>query len=78
MQRSYAPTMISTLIVGGFIAVMFVWLTRPIPNMTEGGLTVLNQLVGALTLAFGQVISYWLGSSAGSKTKDGVIETLSK
>jgi len=33
----------------------------------------LSQLVGALTIAFGNVVGYYLGSSSASKGKDAVI-----
>ena len=33
----------------------------------------LQQLVGALTIAFGNVVGYYLGSSSASKGKDAVI-----
>ena len=39
---------------------------------------VLSQLVGALTIAFGNVVGYYLGSSVGSKNKDGVIAQLTQ
>jgi uncharacterized membrane protein YeaQ/YmgE (transglycosylase-associated protein family) len=72
-HRQYAATIISVMVVSGFFGVLFLWLTRPIPNMSEGALTALNILLGSLGAAFVQVISYWIGSSAGSRQKDAVI-----
>lgn len=75
--RSYAPGIISVLVVLGFFVVLFIWIYTPI-DLTERGMTVLNNLVGALTLAFGQVIQYWLGSSATSRNKDQALQRIAE
>lgn len=60
---------VSTIVTTGFLAVVVLWLVRPI-NITGEALTVLNILVGSLSAAFTTVVSYYLGSSAGSARKD--------
>jgi hypothetical protein len=65
--RLDGSVIVSCVVTIGFIGVLFLWLYRPIavPNSE-----VLNVLVGTLAAGFGQVVNYWLGSSAGSKKKD--------
>lgn len=65
-----APAIVSVLVTLGFLAVLFIWLWRPVPNQGEGAITVINIMVGSLGTAFAQVVYFWLGSSAGSKDKD--------
>lgn len=63
---SWAPVVISALIVTGYFGCIYMLflVNRSWDERTSG---LLNNLFGALTLAFGQVANYWLGSSAGSK-----------
>ena len=62
-----APT-VSVVVTAGFFAVTAIVAFAPV-TADAGRAAMLNQLIGALTLAFGSVISYWLGSSAGSARK---------
>ena len=73
----HAPIVVSILVVAGFLAVVFIWLVRPLQSQSEGVLTVVNILVGSLGTAFSQTVQYWLGSSAGSKNKDEIIKQAS-
>lgn len=66
-----APT-VSIIVTLGFVTVLLVWMMHP-PSSDPLTLTVLNILVGALGSSFTSVVSYWLGSSMGSKQKDDVI-----
>lgn len=63
---AWAAPIISVVVVAGFFACTLVMLfvERTWDERTAG---LLNTLYGALILGFGQVTSYWLGSSAGSK-----------
>lgn len=63
-----APT-VSVIVVIGFVTLMSLWLFHP-PTSDPALLSVLNIMVGTLASAFGAVVQYWLGSSAGSKQKD--------
>ena len=63
--RSYFPATLSTFVTAGFFGIlvtMLVWEYKP----TEPLLIML----GALGAAFGAVVNFWLGSSAGSQRKD--------
>lgn len=63
---AWAPVVISTLIVAGFFACVFLLFVFE-REWSERQAGLLNTLFGALVLSFGQVGNYWLGSSAGSK-----------
>ena len=63
---SWAPVVISALIVGGFFTCVYM-LFLVERNWDERTANLLNVLFGALTVSFTQVANYWLGSSAGSK-----------
>lgn len=66
---AYAPPVVSALVVVGFflcIIMLFV-VERSWDERTAG---LMNALFGALTISFGQVCNYWLGSSRGSAAKD--------
>lgn len=60
-----APT-ISVVVLATFGAVMFLALTRSLPTGSE---TLLNMLLGSLAAMTTSVVSYWVGSSAGSAAK---------
>lgn len=66
--RSYFPATLSTFVTIGFFSIlitMLVWEYKP----TEPLLIML----GALGAAFGAVVNFWLGSSAGSQRKDALL-----
>lgn len=63
---AWGAPMVSFLIVLGYffcIWRLFIVQTDMPPNVFQ----LLNVMFGALSLAFGQVCNYWLGSSAGSR-----------
>jgi hypothetical protein len=66
---AWAPPIISAIIVSGFFlcVVMLFVVERSWDERTAG---LMNALFGALTISFGQVCNYWLGSSRGSAAKD--------
>jgi hypothetical protein len=66
--RSYFPATLSTFVTAGFFGIlvtMLVYEYKP----TEPLLIML----GALGAAFGAVVNFWLGSSAGSQRKDALL-----
>lgn len=66
--RSYFPATLSTFVTAGFFSIlvtMLVYEYKP----TEPLLIML----GALGAAFGAVVNFWLGSSAGSQRKDALL-----
>lgn len=63
---AWGAPMVSALIVSGyFFCIYQLFIVKAdLPNNT---FQLLSVMFGALSLAFGQVCNYWLGSSAGSK-----------
>lgn len=58
---------VSSLVLVTFATVMSLALTRSLPQGSE---TILNMLLGTLAAMATSVVSYWVGSSAGSARKD--------
>jgi apolipoprotein N-acyltransferase len=74
-MKGLAPAICSALAVvvfAGFVVLLFL---KAIP---EGMKDPLMLLAGAASAGYGQVLSYWLGSSAGSAKKDEAITKLSE
>ncbi len=71
---AWGPIVISVVVVIMFCSLLIVWVMRP-PTMSEASFTVVNLLVGTLVMAFGQVINFYLGSSASSRNKDYTLGT---
>jgi hypothetical protein len=69
---AWAPAAISVLVIVFYGSLLIVWIVRP-PSMSDAAFTVLNMLIGVLVVAFGQVINFYLGSSASSRGKDAAI-----
>lgn len=74
---AWAPVVISAIITIGFfacVALLFVFER----TWDERQANLLNTLFGALIIAFGQVGSYWLGSSAGSKRSGDAVRQIAE
>ena len=69
------PTIVSCLVVVGFILVVTVLLVRPIA-LDDHSSSILTLLVGALANEFGHVVQFHIGSSTGSKAKDDILHQL--
>jgi len=69
---AWGPVIVSTIVVGGFFLVLYQLISGDITiDTTNQGLwQIVNIAVGALTAGFATVISFWLGSSQGSRKKD--------
>lgn len=68
--RSWVPALLSVLITIGYFAVlggMLFGITKE-PNQT-----VLNIMLGSLTTAWAQVLSFWFGTTMGSAQKTDII-----
>lgn len=72
--NDWGRVLVSVIVVAGFLTVVVLVLTTKM----QGNATseVLLVLLGALSAAFGQVVSYWVGSSASSSAKDQTISTM--
>lgn len=73
-MNDWGRVLVSIVVVAGFIGILILVLTTKV----QGTATSEVQLVmlGALAAAFGQVVSYWVGSSASSSAKDVTISTM--
>jgi|SRR5215218_5784830 len=69
----YAPAVLSVLIVFGFILLTGAMLFKSVPDSN-----VAMVLFGTLSTAFGQVLSFWLGSSKGSRDKDALLAAVAQ
>lgn len=73
---AWGAPIVSVLVVAGYFTVM--WrLFGADSDAPPNVFALLNMLFGALTIGFGQVCNYWLGSSAGSKAKDDALRSRS-
>lgn len=66
---SWGAPIVSVLVVIGFLSVLGIFFFGTFPE-GQAAQSVANMLLGALAIAFGQVVNYWLGSSVGSQRKD--------
>lgn len=69
------PTIISCLVVTGFMGVLVLLILKPLQIDTQIG-DILKILIGSLGAKFGDVVQYHIGSSAGSRDKDGMMHQL--
>lgn len=63
---AWGAPVVSLVIVGSFVTLCFMVLTKSIP---EGSDAIANVLMGSMAAMATQVANYWLGSSAGSADK---------
>lgn len=70
---AYGALVASAIVLISFGTVMTLTLTRTIPTGSD---TILNVLLGSLSAMATSVVSYWVGSSAGSARKDDHIARL--
>ncbi len=71
---AWGPVVVSIVVtVGFFLALIYLIQGGLSPEKTQADpalLQIVNIAVGALTAAFATVVSFWLGSSSGSRNKD--------
>lgn len=70
---SWAPVVVSSLVVIGFLALTIGLLFKAVPDSQ-----VAMVLYGALSAGFTQVLNYWLGSSAGSKRSGDAVRAIAE
>ncbi len=70
---SYAPAIVSTIILLGFMILSFLAMK---PDLAGVRTDVTLYLLGAWSTFAGAVVTYWLGSSAGSVDKSSQIERM--
>lgn len=64
---AWGAPIISAIVLSSFAAMLYVVLTKAIPANQE---TLANTMLGSLSAMAVAVVGYWVGSSAGSRTKD--------
>ena len=69
---AWAPIIISLIVTIGFFGTFFFLVTRGKMDPADGTFQLVNLTLGALVAAFTTVVSFWLGSSQGSRLKDTV------
>lgn len=69
------PSLIAVLVIVGFVSAVIVLLFKPVQVSGDVG-DILKMLLGALSAKFCDVVSYHIGSSAGSKAKDATIQSI--
>jgi len=72
--NDWGRVLISVIVTVGFMGVLILVIT----TKTQGNAPpeVMLVMLGALGAAFGQVVSFWVGSSSGSAQKDAAIQNL--
>lgn len=69
--NDWGRVLVSLIVTIGFMGVLILVIT----TKTQGNAPpeVMLVMLGALGAAFGQVVSYWVGSSSGSSAKDAAL-----
>jgi hypothetical protein len=65
-----APLILSAIVTIGFFAFLIILMFRGLGDVSDVSAQIINIAVGSLTAGFATVISFWLGSSQGSRDKD--------
>ena len=73
--KDWTPTVLAMLVSAGFFGMLSVMAFHDLP---VGNRDMLNIMLGSLGAAWVAVVSYYFGSSAGSRAKDGSIAALAK
>jgi membrane protein DedA with SNARE-associated domain len=74
--NDWGRVLISVIVTIGFMGI----LVLVIVTKTQGNAPteVMLVMLGALGSAFGQVVSYWVGSSSGSSQKDNALQKMAE
>jgi hypothetical protein len=73
--KSYIPEILSFILLSGFF--LSIWLVIKVKQGDPQDHDVLYMMLGSLSAAFGAVVQFWFGSSAGSREKDQIMKNLS-
>ncbi|OUM01739.1 hypothetical protein [Variovorax sp. JS1663] len=74
---AWGAPVVSTLIVSGYFFCIYRLFIVP-TDLPPNAFQLLNVMFGALSIAFGQVCNYWLGSSAGSKASGDAVRKIAQ
>ena len=67
---AWAAPIVSVIVTVGFFVVLGLLLETTADTGTDGKIQVINVIIGTLAMAFTTVVTFWLGSSQGSRDKD--------
>jgi lysozyme family protein len=73
---AWAAPIVSVIVTLGFFTVLALLLLTNVQTASDGKLQVINVIIGTLTTAFATVVSFWMGSSQGSREKDATVARL--
>lgn len=74
---AWGAPVVSTLIVAGyFFCIYRLFIVQS--DLPANAFQLLNVMFGALSIAFGQVCNYWLGSSAGSRRSTDTVRRIAE
>lgn len=74
--KDWTPRLLAAAITGGYFGVLFFMLLNGLP--TNGGSEAMLVMLGTLGTAWGGVVAYYFGSSAGSRDKNATIDKMIK
>ena len=69
------PVIISVIVTLGFFGMIVLVFVKPV-SLDDKSAAILNIMFGNLSAAFGAVVNFFVGSSAGSKAKDDILHRL--
>jgi len=72
--NEWGRVLVSIIVVVGFLSILVLVITTKVQGNSPSEVQLV--MLGALATSFGQVISYWVGSSASSSAKDATISTM--
>jgi len=72
---AWGAPLVSILVIGGYFLCIWLLFVRG-DDLPDNLAQLVSIMFGALQLGFGQVINYWLGSSAGSKKSGDAIRAI--
>ena len=73
--RDMTPKLLAGLVTAGFFGLLGLLCFKEVPGKSE---TIINIMVGSLGSAWMSIVSYYYGSSAGSKVKSDIIAKMSE
>jgi len=74
--NDWGRVLVSVIVAAGFIGILILIIT--IKTQGNAPTEVMLVMLGALGAAFGQVVSYWVGSSSGSAQKDTALQKIAE
>jgi protein-S-isoprenylcysteine O-methyltransferase Ste14 len=74
--NDWGRVLVSIIVTSGFMGILVLVITTKTAGNSPT--EVMLVMLGALGAAFGQVVSYWVGSSSGSAQKDAAIQDMAK